>query len=61
MKISKPKIRVERIGDGEYVVREHVGRNIQPCELFRGDIAEAQNFARDYVDDLRAMASRSED
>lgn len=58
--MRKPRIRVERIGDGEHVVREYAGRGIAPVELFRGDIAEAQNYARDYADDLRAMASRSE-
>jgi hypothetical protein len=56
--MSKPKIRVERVGDGEYVVREYGPR----ChvDLFRGDIAEAQDYAQSYVDDLRAMASRQD-
>lgn len=61
MKINKPRIRVERIGDGEYAVREYSGRNIKPAELFRGDIAEAQDYAQEYVEDIRMMASRQED
>lgn len=56
---NKPKIRVERIGDGEYVVREYGPR----ChvDLFKGDIVEAQDYAQSYVDDLRFFASQSED
>lgn len=59
MKITKPRIRVERVGDGEYVVREYGPR----ChvDLFTGDVAEAHDFAQCYVEDLRVFASRSED
>ncbi len=55
---AKARIRVEREGDGEYVVRKYGPR----ChvDLFRGDLAEAHDYAQSYVEDLRVLASRSE-
>jgi hypothetical protein len=55
--MKKLRIRVERISDGEYVVREYGPR----ChvDLFKGDIAECQNFAEDYVENLPAPKRRT--
>ena len=53
---SKPKIKIERTGDGEYTVYEYGPRCKAP--LFVGDIAEAEEFARDYADDLQTMGFR---
>ena len=52
---SKPKVRIERIGDGEHVVKEYGPRNICSVELFRGDIAECQDYAQGYIHDLREL------
>ena len=59
--MRKPKIRIEQLGpnsDGaEYVVREYGPRC--SVDLFRGDIAECQDYAQEYVEDLRQMGFAS--
>lgn len=48
MSFSKPKVRIERVGDG-HVVKEYGPGNCCAVELYRGDIDECQDFAQGYV------------